>query len=1121
MRTSRDWRVSAVAVAAPCVALFLACSPVEKPETARIASVSPSGEASWVVRTSDRQLELHLSPNERLFGADYGEIRLDAAQQPIPHPPSAWANATPCFYTGTATVMAGPPVDGPTLVAIRTCDGPLTGRLTGLVQLGTQSYVIQPTEPDSAGRDVAHLLSPVVGPEVRCPVDGEVIGALHDHGVSELPVAGMSPPPPIAWVDTHLTNDAQRFAGRGALTEVEAATIFNITAAMYMDAPLQRDVRPVLTSQTTFTAGDPYAASPVGGGEVDALALLLSYNAWADTVAPAHDNHQLLSGYDFDGPTVGLAALGQMCAGELSGGVNMAASDGSYLTFTASTMAHEMGHNFSMDHDGQASAWSCASTGFIMASATQLGSPGTTFSACSVANIDSFLLGGGGACLDDEPTGSWGGPECGNGLVEAGEVCDCGPSGCAGVDPCCDGATCQLAVGATCSAGDACCDESTCDVKTAGESCREAGTDCDLEETCDGVGSTCPDDLAQPAGTTCALDGTGGVCHDAVCHTYDNECAVNGALYTGGPYAYGAACQVYIDADPCGPLICEAPGGGCALLSVSLPSDGVACGTGMQCLAGDCVTSDVLDPACVDDADADGVCDPVDLCDGDDATGDSDSDGLCDDIDPCVLGPDVDSDGDGVCDAEDLCLGNDTLDSDGDGIPDDCDVCVGDDATGDADGDGLCDDTDACLGDNSSGDADADGICDDLDACLGDEATGDSDGDGVCDDIDPCVGAQGVADSDGDGICDDLDTCVGDDTTGDTDGDGTCDDIDPCTGNNASGDSDADGICDDLDLCEGLDAAGDSDGDGVCDDIDLCIGDETTGDTDGDGLCDDIDLCYGDQATGDADADGICDDVDPCFGDHLNGDADSDGLCDELDPCYGDESTGDADADGICDDVDPCFGNHLWGDSDWDGICNELDVCVGDDASGDSDGDLICDDIDFCEGADGTGDADLDGVCNDLDQCIGSDASGDSDGDGVCDDLDPCTGDPATGDTDGDGVCDDLDGCVGHDGTGDVDGDGVCGDLDVCVGNDATGDTDLDGVCDDIDVCLGNDALGDTDSDGVCDDNDVCIGNDALGDGDGDGVCDDLDACTGTDALGDTDGDGVCDDLDARRLHRQ
>ncbi|MEN0067025.1 MAG: DUF1565 domain-containing protein [Myxococcota bacterium] len=98
-------------------------------------------------------------------------------------------------------------------------------------------------------------------------------------------------------------------------------------------------------------------------------------------------------------------------------------------------------------------------------------------------------------------------------------------------------------------------------------------------------------------------------------------------------------------------------------------------------------------------------------------------------------------------------------DADSDGVCDEVDVCEGDDATGDVDNDGICDDRDACTGDDAVGDFDLDGTCDDLDLCEGDDATGDADGDGQCDDVDPCFGDNATGDADGDGRCADVDTC--------------------------------------------------------------------------------------------------------------------------------------------------------------------------------------------------------------------------------------------------------------------------------------------------------------------------------------------------------------------------
>lgn len=216
-----------------------------------------------------------------------------------------------------------------------------------------------------------------------------------------------------------------------------------------------------------------------------------------------------------------------------------------------------------------------------------------------------------------------------------------------------------------------------------------------------------------------------------------------------------------------------------------------------------------------------------------------------------------DADADGICDAVDFCFGDNSRgDLDDDGVCNGSDLCNGDDVTGDSDSDGVCDDIDACIGEDASGDFDGDGVCSDGDACSGDDATGDSDGDDVCDDVDECLGDDAIGDSDGDAVCDDNDACAGDDAAGDSDGDDVCDDSDACDGDDAIGDFDGDGACDDTDT--------DDDGDGIADETDLCLGDNATGDADVDGVCGEFDQCEGDDASGDRDGDAWCDDLDNC-----------------------------------------------------------------------------------------------------------------------------------------------------------------------------------------------------------------------------------------------------------------
>ena len=91
--------------------------------------------------------------------------------------------------------------------------------------------------------------------------------------------------------------------------------------------------------------------------------------------------------------------------------------------------------------------------------------------------------GGQGPSHDQVDAGSdagMGGPnpaDCGDGTVQTGEVCD------PGVDDCCD---------------------ATCDgPRSAGDPCRAAAGDCDVEEACDGTSVDCPVDALAPTTTVC------------------------------------------------------------------------------------------------------------------------------------------------------------------------------------------------------------------------------------------------------------------------------------------------------------------------------------------------------------------------------------------------------------------------------------------------------------------------------------------------------------------------------------------------------------------------------------------------------------------------------------------
>ncbi|KAI0124484.1 zinc metalloprotease mde10 [Hypoxylon sp. NC0597] len=274
------------------------------------------------------------------------------------------------------------------------------------------------------------------------------------------------------------------------------------------------------------------------------------FSSWRGQFNDTNAYWTLLSTCNTDA-AVGLAWLGQLCStgsgtqGDSSGGNETIA--GANVVVRTSTewqvFAHETGHTFGAVHDctsdtcsdGSASMQKCcpltasscdADGNYIMNPST---SPGITqFSPCTIGNICSAIGRNSvrSSCLtNNKNVVTISGSQCGNGIVEAGEQCDCGGASGCGNNNCCDPNTCQFKTNAVCDPSNEDCCTDQCQFRSSGSVCRASTGSCDPEETCSGNSGTCPNDVKAPDGQSCGSSGAGLTCASGQCTSRDLQCS--------------------------------------------------------------------------------------------------------------------------------------------------------------------------------------------------------------------------------------------------------------------------------------------------------------------------------------------------------------------------------------------------------------------------------------------------------------------------------------------------------------------------------------------------------------------------------------------------------------------
>ncbi|XP_050699250.1 disintegrin and metalloproteinase domain-containing protein 19-like isoform X1 [Eriocheir sinensis] len=316
------------------------------------------------------------------------------------------------------------------------------------------------------------------------------------------------------FVELVLVADHSFFVSHGDQTRSRCKAIVNIVNAVYR--PL--GVVVVLSHLEVWEHGDKI---PVTENYSQNLNLFKTYRKKMLEEEPDYnnDNTMLLTTVDFNSNTVGFAVVSGMCGIALSTGV-VQDKPQQHVGVTAFTLAHEMGHNFGMKHDEEQED-SCHCRSCIMSGqGSYKYKPHTSWSSCSRKVIEGSLNSVTYQCLRNVPERMFPISSCGDGVVDAGEQCDCGPAEFCD-NPCCVAKTCKFAVNASCASGP-CCDIKTCQPKSAGIVCRAAFTECDLPEFCSGDSQFCPEDVNKRDGAPC--NNGQGHCYEAKCGSHQDLC---------------------------------------------------------------------------------------------------------------------------------------------------------------------------------------------------------------------------------------------------------------------------------------------------------------------------------------------------------------------------------------------------------------------------------------------------------------------------------------------------------------------------------------------------------------------------------------------------------------------
>nr|XP_055028007.1 disintegrin and metalloproteinase domain-containing protein 12 isoform X2 [Misgurnus anguillicaudatus] len=467
----------------------------------------PPASLRILIQTEGQRLVLSVEKNHGLFASHYTETHYKGDGQTVTNTHNSTMN---CYYHGE--------VQGHRFsdVSLSTCSG-----IRGFILLENTTLMVEPAFEPANDTHVIYEGQHLHLPSGTCG-HGHNISTVSHTSVGGLPQSlntrhKRDVQKTTKYVELIIVADNREFQKQGKDVEKVKQRLAEI--ANYVDKFYRvLNIRVALVGLEVWSDADKCTVTQ------DPFSTLHEFLDWRKfKLLPQrpHDNAQLISGVYFQGTTIGMAPIMSMCTAEQSGGIVMDHSDNPLGA--AVTLAHELGHNFGMNHDTPERGCGCRMTvdrgGCIMTPSTGYPFP-TVFSTCSKKDLVASLEKGVGMCLYNMPEVKmlYGGQKCGNGYIEEGEECDCGePEEC--MNPCCNATTCTLKGDAVCAHGQ-CCED--CQLKPAGTQCRDASNSCDLPEFCTGTSPHCPANVYLHDGHAC--HNVDGYCYNGICQTHEQQC---------------------------------------------------------------------------------------------------------------------------------------------------------------------------------------------------------------------------------------------------------------------------------------------------------------------------------------------------------------------------------------------------------------------------------------------------------------------------------------------------------------------------------------------------------------------------------------------------------------------